>query len=361
MKKQKVLVAMSGGVDSAVAAALLLERGYDVSGGFIKNWSQTKDPNTGSCSWRTERRDAIRVAAQLGIPLITFDFEKQYRKKIVDELYKGYEKGLTPNPDVLCNEYIKFGLFWDQAQKIGFDLMATGHYAIVKQGKTATLWRGKDTDKDQSYFLYRISPDALNHSLMPIGDYKKAQIRALAKKYKFKVADKPDSQGICFIGKIDFQQFLSQKISNKPGSIITPDGKKIGEHLGLHNYTIGQRSKIAVADKHPWYVADKNIKDNTLIVVSDPKDKYLQTNKIILDDLHWLSGKEPSNPVKILVQVRYRQKPLKAELTLSKNKQKATLNLSTPAQAAAIGQSAVIYQGEQCLGGGIIRQVEHLC
>lgn len=353
---------MSGGVDSSVAAALLVKQGYEVAGGFIKNWSDTKDPETGGCSWRSERRDALRVAADLDIPLYTFDFEKQYRQKIVEELYSGYAKGLTPNPDVLCNEFIKFGLFWEKAKELGFDLMATGHYAITKRQKdTTTLWRGKDPDKDQSYFLYRITPEALDHSLMPVGGYKKNQIRKLAKKMKLKVAEKPDSQGICFIGKVDFSEFLSKKIISKPGPIITPDGKIIGKHQGLHNYTIGQRNKIAVADKHPWYVADKDLVKNSLIVVDSLDHKFLQAKFITIDDLHWLSENPPKNPTQVLVQIRYHQEPHKAKLLISKNAKSVTLEFKKPVKAAAVGQSAVVYKGQQCLGGGIIRQVEHLC
>jgi tRNA-specific 2-thiouridylase len=380
---KKVLVALSGGVDSSVAAALLLKQGYEVTGGFIKNWSDSKDPMSGECAWRAERRDALRVAATLDIPLLTFDFEKQYRKQIVDELYRGYERGETPNPDVLCNQYIKFGLFFDKSQELGFDYIATGHYAVAKSQTSnvkrrasketiATdvkrltfdvghLFRGIDPTKDQSYFLYRVPGSILRRTLMPIGGYKKSEIRTLAKKFKLPVASKPDSQGICFIGKVDFSRFLSNKIKNKPGNIVTAEGEVIGRHQGLHNYTIGQRQRIAVADDHPWFVAVKQVKNNQLIVVDSEKHPLLQTKEVIVDDLHWIAGQAPRLPLKVQVQARYRQEPLTAELLTGKDKKTIHIKFKEFLPAAAPGQSAVIYQGQQCLGGGIIRRTIHSC
>ncbi|MHB8831395.1 MAG: tRNA 2-thiouridine(34) synthase MnmA [Patescibacteria group bacterium] len=353
-KKIKVLVALSGGVDSSVAAALLLRQGYDVTGAFIKNWSDTKDVQSGECQWRGERRDAMRVAATLGIQFLTFDFEKQYRRLVVKALYDGYAAGLTPNPDVLCNEYVKFGLFWDKAKKLGFDMMATGHYAIVKNSK---LYRGKDPDKDQSYFLYRIKHEALAHTFFPIGNITKSQVRSLAKKFKLPVADKPDSQGICFIGKVDFGDFLSKKIKSKPGEIVTPEGEVIGQHQGLHNYTIGQRHKIKVADNHAWYVADKDVKNNRLVVVDSEDHPWLLAKQLVLGDLHWIKGKPPKASTKVLIQARYRQKPVPGVLR-GIDSNKATIALKAPIKAAALGQSAVVYQGQECLGGGVIRSIK---
>ncbi len=354
-KKIKVLVAMSGGVDSSLVAALLVKQGYDVTGGFIKNWSDTKDLETGECEWRGERRDAIRVAAALGIPLLTFDFEKQYRKLVVKELFKGYGEGKTPNPDVLCNEYIKFGLFWEKAKKLGFDLIATGHYAkVATDGKgCAKLFRGDDKEKDQSYFLYRVKQDALAHTLFPLGRYTKAQVRRMAKQLKLPVAEKPDSQGICFIGKINFGEFLAKKIKPKLGDIVTPEGQVIGRHNGLHNYTIGQRHQIKVADTHAWYVAGKDKKKNRLLVVRSSEDPRLSSNRLIMEDLHWITGRPPEFPIKVLVQARYRQKSVPARLKSIKEGT-AELSFLIPIKAAAQGQSAVIYKGQECLGGGVI-------
>jgi tRNA-specific 2-thiouridylase len=380
-KKQKVLVAMSGGVDSSLVAALLVKQGYDVTGAFIKNWSDTKDLQTGECEWRHERRDAIRVAASLGISFLTFDFEKQYRKLVVDELFRGYKAGITPNPDVLCNEYVKFGLFWSKAKQLGFDLMATGHYAassyvlrptshvprttphVGRLGRATwdavRLFRGVDKDKDQSYFLYRINQEALAHTLFPLGKYTKSQVRALAKKMSLPVAEKPDSQGICFIGKVDFGKFLAKKIKSKPGDIVTPEGKTIGRHQGLHNYTIGQRHKIKVADKHAWFVAEKDVAANKLVVVPSDDHPLLKTKRLILTDLHWIAGAVPKIPLDILVQARYRQSP-EVGCVKSIKSGKLEIVLKKPIKSVAPGQSAVLYKGKECLGGGIITQIERL-
>jgi len=349
---------MSGGVDSSVAAALLLQQGYEVVGGFIKNWSDSKDPLSGICSWRAERRDALRVAAVLDIPLLTFDFEKQYRKLIVQELYDGYKRGETPNPDVLCNEYIKFGLFWEQAKKFGFEFMATGHYAILKNDKSgnAHLIRGVDPDKDQSYFLYRVPQQVLRRTFFPIGKYKKSEIRRFAQKFRLPVAAKPDSQGICFIGKVDFSEFLSNKLKNNPGDIVTSDGKVIGTHFGLHNYTIGQRQRIAIADKHPWFVAQKDIKNNCLIVVDSEDHPLMQAKELIITDLHWVAGKTPKLPLNVSIQVRYRQSPHQAKIFADATSKSIKIKLKKYVKAAAIGQSVVIYHNSECLGGGVIRQ-----
>jgi tRNA-uridine 2-sulfurtransferase len=378
---KKILVALSGGVDSAVTAALLLEKGYDVTGGFIKNWSDSKDPMSGVCSWRAERRDAIRVAAALDIPLLTFDFEKQYRKKIVDELYKGYQKGETPNPDVLCNEYIKFGLFFDKAKELGFDSIATGHYAITKcqtsnvQRQTSInkttdvghstfdvgrLFKGKDPAKDQSYFLYRVPGTILRRTLMPIGSFKKTEIRQLAKKFKLPVANKADSQGICFIGKVDFTKFLSNQIKNKKGDIISSEGKIIGTHQGLHNYTIGQRQRIAVADNHPWFVAVKDTKKNQLIVVDREDHPLLLSKQLLIEDLHWVAGDASKMPLNVTIQARYHGVEIPAKIFTGKTKKTIHMELTKPLIAAAKGQSAVIYKGQECLGGGVIREASHL-
>lgn len=378
-KKPKVLVAMSGGVDSSVAAAILVKQGYQVSGGFIKNWSSSRDPLSGECTWRADRRDAMRVAAALDIPLLTFDFEKQYRERVVAELYRGYEAGETPNPDVLCNEYVKFGLFWEKAKELGFDLMATGHYAQTRQtsssgssgrmsirpgdlrpegrdGRETQLFRGLDPGKDQSYFLYRVSQEALAHTFFPIGGLHKSKVREMARRLKIPVAEKPDSQGICFIGKIDLGTFLSGKIKSKPGEIVDADGKFIGKHQGLHLYTIGQRQRVGVAGTHPWFVAGKDIATNRLIVVDRDDHPALMAKTIILGDVHWIAGK-PAPSSNVSVQARYRQAPCACKMTVTEGSEEVRLVLKQPLHAAAIGQSAVVYKGRQCLGGGVIRSV----
>jgi tRNA-specific 2-thiouridylase len=359
---------MSGGVDSSVSAALLVKKGYRVVGGFIKNWSDTKDLWTGECAWRGERRDALRVAAQLGIPLVTFDFENAYRDAVVAELFRGYEAGETPNPDVLCNEAIKFGLFLQEARKMGMEYVAMGHYArIVRDtpsgfpssgGESVRLLRGVDPDKDQSYFLYRVPQDALRQTLFPIGDMKKPDVRALAAELDLPVADKADSQGICFIGKLDMPEFLRKKIPSKPGDIVDGEGNVIGTHEGLDVFTIGQRAGIKIASAaEPWYVADKDRAGNRLIVVRGAEHPRLFRTEAFVRDLHWTRGSLPSLPCRVAVQVRYRQEPTMATLEASKKTDELHLVFETPVKAVAPGQSAVFYDGEECLGGGVLTDI----
>ncbi len=353
-RKPSVLVGMSGGVDSSVAAALLVKRGYTVVGGFIKNWSDTKDLWTGECAWRGERRDAMRVAAKLKIPLLTFDFEKAYREKVVAEMLRGYETGITPNPDVLCNEFIKFGLFADEAERLGFDAVATGHYARIRTvGRTAHLLRGMDPDKDQSYFLYRVPQGVLRKTLFPIGHLRKAAVRTQARAFDLPVAGKPDSQGICFIGKLDMETFLRKKIPSKPGDIVDASGTKIGRHDGLDLYTIGQRQGIKVSKGgEAWYVAAKDVAQNRLIVVPGASHPLLTANDAQISDLHWTRGRAPRLPMRCEVQVRYRQPPVKA--TIRRAGTRLHISFDASVKAVAPGQSAVLYTGAECLGGGVI-------
>ena len=361
-KKSSVLVGMSGGVDSSVSAALLVRQGYRVVGGFIKNWSDTKDLWTGECAWRGERRDALRVAAQLGIPLVTFDFENAYREAVVAELFRGYEAGETPNPDVLCNEAIKFGLFLDEAKKMGMDFVATGHYARIDRSTSqdsVRLLRGLDPDKDQSYFLYRVPQDALRQTLFPVGGMKKPEVRAVAAELNLPVADKADSQGICFIGKLDMPEFLRKKIPSKPGDIVDGDGAVIGTHDGLDAFTIGQRTGIKIASAaEPWYVAEKDRSENRLIVVQGSEHPRLFRMQAPVRDLHWTRGVEPKLPMEVDVQVRYRQNPTKATLAVARARVAAGivlhLDFHSPVKAVAPGQSAVFYDGDIVLGGGVI-------
>ncbi len=354
--KKKVLIGMSGGVDSSVAAALLQKRGFDVTGGFIKNWSDTKDLWTGECQWRADRRDAMRVAATLGISLLTFDFEDTYRKKVLDEFFEQYKSGETPNPDVLCNEVIKFGLFLEEAKKLGFDYVATGHYARVKHGRdgVSRLMRGVDENKDQSYFLYRVSQEALRMTLFPLGELKKSEVRKKAKAHGLATAEKEESQGICFVGEVPMASFLRKKIKAKPGDIVTPEREVLGQHKGLDLYTIGQRQGLDVSTGgKAWYVASKDMKKNRLTVVPDKNHPLLFSKSAVLHDLHWTQGRPPSFPVRVSVQVRYRQEPVRATLAQQKDG-KIELAFKEPVRAVAPGQSAVIYKGKECLGGGII-------
>lgn len=348
---------MSGGVDSSVSAALLQRRGFNVVGGFIKNWSDSKDVWTGECNWSGERRDALRVAAKLGIPLLTFDFEKEYRALVMKDFFRTYKKGETPNPDILCNQYIKFGLFFKMAKRLKMDYIATGHYARVRwdSNGTAHLLRGADTDKDQSYFLCRISQEALNRTFFPIGNLKKTAVRKLAKQFALPVADKPDSQGICFVGKLDLKDFLRTKIKSKPGEIVDPKGRIIGRHDGLDRYTIGQRHGFAASGgTSAWYVARKDLRKNCLIVVPGARHPWLYSDSAVVRDVHWLGVRPPAFPIKVQVQIRYRQKPVSAIVASDKYKNRVKLKFTEPVKAAAAGQSAVFYKGQECLGGGFL-------
>lgn len=351
----KILVGMSGGVDSSVSAALLQQQGFEVVGGFIKNWSDSKDLWTGECQWRGERRDALRVAAKLGIDLITFDFEKIYRESVVEELFKSYEVGETPNPDVLCNEAIKFGIFFNEARRLGFDAIATGHYARVYKDENdqAHLLRGLDENKDQSYFLYRISQEALRRTFFPVGDLPKRRVRELAKEFHLPVANKPDSQGICFIGKLDMGEFLRKKIPSHPGDIVDPGGVVIGHHDGLDLYTIGQRHNIRIPSGQAWYVAKKDKQANRLIVAPENHPLLFQ-DQASIHNLSWIGAAPASLPCSVEVQVRYRQAPVTVILDQTIDMNVYRLRFSEPVKAVAAGQSAVLYHQDECLGGGIL-------
>lgn len=340
---EKVYVGMSGGVDSSVTAALLKERGYDVTGVYMKNW--TRDLPGFTCPWKEDYQDAKRVAVQLGIAFKTYDFEKQYRQKVVDYMVREYQAGRTPNPDVMCNQEVKFKLFLETALEDGADAVATGHYARAKDGR---LRAGLDDNKDQSYFLYRVTSDALRHSLMPIGEMRKPEVRALAKKLGLATADKKDSQGICFVGKVGVKEFLLNELGpQKPGPIIDQNGRRIGEHDGAIFYTIGQRHGLDVGGGLPYYVSRKDMKTNTIYVTTDLDDKDLWTKEVALEDTHWIN-EEPKIGKSYQARLRYRGPLVKCALKGKK------LVLDDEQRGIAAGQSAVIYDGDRVLGGGII-------
>jgi len=370
MNKVKVLVAMSGGVDSSVAAWLMKKKGYEVVGAFMKNWSDTKNKMTGECSWREDRRMAIRIAARLDIPLITLDFEKQYKKEVVEEMFNLYRKGITPNPDVDCNRLIKFPLLWKAAKKLGCQFVVTGHYSQIKDKKGKFyLLRGKENLKDQSYFLYRLSQDDLSHTLFPIGSYTKEQVRKLAKKIKFPNYDRESTKGICFIGKVNLKDFLKNKIKPKKGKILDENGRQIGEHDGIFYYTIGQRIGprygIDIRDEvrnagvtKRWYVAKKNVRTNT-IVAAPEGSKLLLKKEIPLIDFHLITeNPEAFKKKSTSVNVRIRKvgELLPATLTYNKSSKQFIINLKSPATGISEGQATVIYKPNslEVLGGGVV-------
>lgn len=345
---KKVFVGMSGGVDSSVTAALLKEHGYDVTGVYMKNWSQ--DLPGMVCPWKQDYQDAKRVAVRLGIPFKMYDFEKEYRQKVVDYMVEAYKAGRTPNPDIMCNQEVKFKLFLNTALEDGADLIATGHYARVKDGR---LLAGVDKNKDQSYFLYRVTEEALRHSLMPIGEYEKPAVRELARKFGLSTADKKDSQGICFVGKVGIKDFLLHELGTQlHGTIIDQHGKTIGEHDGALFYTIGQRHGLQVGGGLPFYVTGKDMAKNEVYVTTDLQDDKLWSNELKLTDAHWING-EPERGKTYQVRTRYRA-PLVPITKLGKQGSSWRLKLSEDIRALTPGQSAVIYEGDHVLGGGIV-------
>jgi len=419
---KKVFVGMSGGVDSSVTAALLKEQGYDVTGVYMKNWSQ--DLPGFVCPWKEDYQDAKRVAVQLGIPFLMFDFEKEYRQKVVDYMIEEYKAGRTPNPDIMCNQEVKFKLFLETALAQGADMIATGHYARVDHGLaggspggtpsarsfsednggnwtdrtrqtdaavrgpvassapkneiggaapisflgaaprgatpqpvvSAKLLTGIDSNKDQSYFLYRVTEEALSKTLMPIGEYEKPAVRELAKKYGLATAEKKDSQGICFVGKVGIKEFLQQFVTTQPGNIVDRNGKVIGEHDGALFYTIGQRHGLDVGGGLPYYVIGKDMDKNEVYVTTDLQDEGLWNDALTLTDMHWINGapKGTRTPGALKVRTRYRA-PLVPVTNIEQNDDGTwRVELGEDVRALTPGQSAVVYDGERVAGGGIV-------
>ena len=339
---------MSGGVDSSVAAALLKQRGYDVVGVYMKNWS--RDLPGLPCPWKEDYQDAKRVAVQLGIPFKMYDFEKEYKRKVVDYMLDEFKAGRTPNPDIMCNQEIKFKLFLDTALEDGADMIATGHYAQVKDSR---LLMAKDDNKDQTYFLYRLSEEALSKTLFPLGGYTKPQVRELAKKFRLVTADKKESMGICFVGKVGIKDFLEQYVDEKPGKIIDQRGREVGRHDGAIFYTIGQRHGLELGGGMPFYVTGKDMKRNEVYVTTDLQDDKLWGRAVNLTDTHWING-EPKVGQKMSVRLRHRAKLTPVKLLNKSSNLRFTAELKEDARALTPGQSAVFYSGQTCLGGGIV-------
>lgn len=339
----KVYVGMSGGVDSSVTAALLVEQGYDVTGIYMKNWSQ--DLPGMRCPWADDLADAKRVAVQLGIDLRVYDFEAEYRDKVVQYMIDAYKLGITPNPDVMCNQEIKFKLFLDAALEDGADMIATGHYAQVADG---VLQQAVDTNKDQTYFLYRVSTDALKRTLFPLGGYTKDEVRELARSRNLYTAAKKESMGICFVGKVGIRDFLGQYVDQQPGDIIDKQsGDVLGRHDGAIFYTIGQRHGLDIGGGLPYYVVGKDMQKNEVYVTTQLQDEALWKRTIELGSVHWIAGTPPQDAT-FTVRVRHRAPLVVAQL------QGDQLILDEPQRAVAPGQSVVIYDGDTCLGGGIV-------
>ncbi|MDQ2933141.1 MAG: tRNA 2-thiouridine(34) synthase MnmA [bacterium] len=356
---QKVYLGMSGGVDSSVSAALLKKAGYNVTGVFIKVWQ----PDWLTCTWKEDRRDAMRVAAHLGIPFVTLDLEAEYKKDVVDYMISEYKIGRTPNPDVMCNKSVKFGAFYDWAMKQGANFVATGHYAQIKKiDETLALQVSTDLNKDQSYFIWNIKPDQLDHILFPVGHLEKPEVRVLAQKFELPNATKKDSQGLCFIGKVDMKEFLSHYIETTEGSVLNEKGEVIGLHPGALLFTIGERRGFTITKKTPhdqaFYVLSKNTEKNEIVVgshINEPNSRNYVTS-IDLIQTNWI-GKLPRVGAQITARSRYRQ-PLEKVTVISVHGSEVTLKFETPQETIAPGQSLVMYDKDICLGGGIINEAQ---
>ena len=355
MNKNKVLVGMSGGVDSSVSAFILKKEGYEVHGLFMKNWDD--DDGSPYCSIKEDFMDAAFVADQLEIPLFEVNFAKEYKEKVFSYFLEELKKGRTPNPDILCNKEIKFKKFYDYALSKGYDYIATGHYAKTNEDK---LYKAMDTNKDQTYFLHAIDKEVLRRTLFPIGSMDKEQVRQIARENSLITSDKKDSTGICFIGERPFPDFISNYVSEKIGKIVDENGNELGEHKGLQYYTLGQRQGIGIGgqkgnNNEPWYVAGKDMDTNTLIVVQGNDNPLLFSRELITRNLYLLN-EDIEQKFNGAAKVRYRQEDQKCEIEILEGK--IQIRFEKPQRAVTPGQSVVIYKNNECLGGGEIESIK---
>lgn len=351
----KVYVGLSGGVDSAVSAYLLKQEGFDVTGVYMKNWSGDDFGIQGDCPWKEDMEVASQVAENLGINFLSYNFEKEYRDRVVQYFFDEYKHGRTPNPDIMCNKEIKFNLFLDKALSEGADYIATGHYVRkVHQGNLELLLKGVDSNKDQSYFLSAINYSQLTKSLFPVGHLQKQEVRSIADKIGLPNSKRPDSQGICFIGEIDVRQFIQSNLGIKEGEIVDIDnGKTVGIHKGVYLYTIGQREGIGVGGtQNPYYVVDLDIKTNTLYVGQGSNHPKLFSTKVVLESFNYLSPDYRFDTNSLSASIRYRQIPSGVKVDFSK----LEFLFFTPQRAVSPGQSLVLYENDICIGGGIIKE-----
>jgi tRNA-specific 2-thiouridylase len=358
MRSERIVVGMSGGVDSSVAAWLLKRQGYDVVGLFMKNWEDDDDDEY--CSTRQDLIDVASVADVIGIDLEVVNFAAEYKDRVFAEFLREYSAGRTPNPDVLCNAEIKFKAFLDRAVAMGASRIATGHYAGVREREGRfELLKGADPTKDQSYFLHRLTQAQLARVVFPLARLRKTEVRRLAREAGLPVAEKKDSTGICFIGERPFREFLNRYLPRKPGPMRTPEGRAVGEHIGLAFYTIGQRSGLGIGGQKdgtgsPWYVAGKDLGANALIVVQGHDHPLLQRNALVAADLAWVAGERPAEDAAYGGKTRYRQADAACRIA-GFDDGACRVEFDEPQWAVTPGQSVVLYSGEACLGGGVIQ------
>nr|VFJ98019.1 MAG: tRNA-specific 2-thiouridylase [Candidatus Kentron sp. LFY] len=361
LRDTPVVVALSGGVDSAVCALLLCQRGYDVRALFMKNWEE--DDREGYCAAARDLADAEEVCRRLDIPLHTVNFSTEYWDQVFDRSLAEFGMGRTPNPDVLCNREIKFQAFFEHALDLGGHYIATGHYARITRGLYGfQLRKGLDPGKDQSYFLYALGQAPLARTLFPVGELPKSEVRRLARHARLPIHDKKDSTGICFIGERPFKAFLGRYIAPSPGDIESPDGKTIGRHDGLAYYTLGQRQGLGIGGRRdagsgPWYVAGKDRERNVLVAVQGRDHPLLYKSRLVAEQLHWISGTPPRFPLRCRAKIRYRQPDRDCEV-MGVGGNSCRVHFRDPQWAITPGQSVVFYRGDECLGGGIIDSSE---